>query len=337
MSLSTPLPAPRPHIWIVILACSILCSCSPGIIAQEPPLDTSAQLSDTRFITRDGSELPVKKWLPIGAVEGVLIAVHGFNDYSNFIKDGAPYFNEHRLAVYAYDQRGFGETKTRGRWTSRKALTDDLATFIRLIQAAYPDTPLYVLGDSMGGAVTIATMVINKPERVNGIILVAPAVWARTEMPLYQRFALWLSAHTVPWMKVSGKSLDIVASDNIEMLRELGRDPLVIKESRIEALYGLSNLMDEAYSLAEELRSKTLLLYGQKDEIIPRTPVSTFYERLPGRADGTQQLILYENGYHMLLRDLQAEVVLHDIVDWITHQACTVTDKSQPAGSITRN
>ena len=337
MSLSTPLPAPRPHIWIVILACSILCSCSPGIIAQEPPLDTSAQLSDTRFITRDGSELPVKKWLPVGAVEGVLIAVHGFNDYSNFIKDGAPYFNEHRLAVYAYDQRGFGETKTRGRWTSRKALTDDLATFIRLIQAAYPDTPLYVLGDSMGGAVTIATMVINKPERVNGIILVAPAVWARTEMPLYQRFALWLSAHTVPWMKVSGKSLDIVASDNIEMLRDLGRDPLVIKESRIEALYGLSNLMDEAYSLAEELHCKTLLLYGQKDEIIPRTPVSTFYERLPGRADGRQQLILYENGYHMLLRDSQADVVLHDIVDWITNQASTVTDTSQPAGSITRN
>jgi len=293
MSLSTPFLTPPIHLWMVILACSILCSCTPGIIAQEPPLDTSAELSDTRFVTRDGSELPVKKWLPTGAVEGVLIAVHGFNDYSNFIKDGAPYFNEHRLAVYAYDQRGFGDTKTRGRWASRKTLTDDLAAFIRLIQAAHPETPLYVLGDSMGGAVTIATMVINKPEKVNGIILVAPAVWARTEMPFYQRFALWLSALTVPWMKVSGKSLDIVASDNTAMLRELGKDPLVIKETRIEVLYGLSNLMDHAYSLAEDLHSKTLLLYGQKDEIIPRTPVSAFYERLPGTADGTQQLILY--------------------------------------------
>jgi alpha-beta hydrolase superfamily lysophospholipase len=28
-------------------------------------------------------------------------------------------------------------------------------------------------------------------------------------------------------------------------------------------------------------------------------------------------LILYENGYHMLLRDLQAEVVMNDIVAWV--------------------
>jgi alpha-beta hydrolase superfamily lysophospholipase len=28
-------------------------------------------------------------------------------------------------------------------------------------------------------------------------------------------------------------------------------------------------------------------------------------------------LILYENGYHMLLRDLEAENVMKDIVEWI--------------------
>ena len=136
-------------------------------------------------------------------------------------------------------------------------------------------------------------------------------------MPFYQRFALSVAAHTIPWVKVTGQSLGVMASDNIEMLRKLGKDPLVIKETRIEALYGLSNLMDKAFDSAERFRVSSLLLYGEKDEIIPRKPVLDFYKRLPLRFLDRQQMILYENGYHMLPRDLQAVKVLKDIAAWI--------------------
>ncbi len=325
------------HLRVLIAALFSLCSCSPEFVKPGLPLDVSAEMSDSLFTTRDGSRLPIRKWLPSGALEGVIIGVHGLNDYSNFIRDGSRFFNDHRLAVYAYDQRGFGETKTKGRWSGRETLADDLATFIKLVKTAHPDVPLYVLGDSMGGAVTIATMVTCRPEEVAAIILVAPAVWARTEMPVYQRFALWLSAHTIPWMKFSGRSLAIVPSDNTEMLRELGKDPLVIKETRVEVLYGLADLMDKAYSSAEALTSSALVLYGQKDEIIPRAPVMSFYQRLPNRTDGTQQLIIYQNGYHMLLRDLQAKVVLRDIVDWINSRAGAVASGQKGAASTTLN
>ena len=36
-------------------------------------------------------------------------------------------------------------------------------------------------------------------------------------------------------------------------------------------------------------------------------------------------MILYENGYHMLLRDLQSEIVMKDIVDWINEPAKPVS------------
>jgi alpha-beta hydrolase superfamily lysophospholipase len=78
--------------------------------------------------------------------------------------------------------------------------------------------------------------------------------------------------------------------------------------------------MDAAYIGAERLRINSLLLYGEKDEIIPKKPVFEFYKRLPLTGQKRQQMILYENGYHMLLRDLQAEVVINDIVDWINQQ-----------------
>lgn len=259
-------------------------------------------------------------WLPADEIKGVVIALHGFNDYSNFIKDSASFFNKQKLALYAYDQRGFGQSITRGKWSGWQAMRDDLVTFVRLIKQRYPDTPVYILGDSMGGAVTIVTMAQSNPPNVQGVILVAPALWSRSEMPFYQRFVLWIAAHTIPWGKVTGQSLGITASDNIEMLRKLGKDPLVIKETRIDVLYGLSNLMDKAFDSAERFRDTSLIVYGKKDEIIPREPVFNFYKRLPLRSRDQQRMILYENGYHMLLRDLQSAKVVTDIVGWINDQ-----------------
>jgi alpha-beta hydrolase superfamily lysophospholipase len=295
--------------------------CSPTLAVAPDSSFSAAHIAEHVFVSFDNTELPLRVWLPADGVDGVIIAVHGFNDYSNFIKDAAPFFNRQKLAVYAYDQRGFGNSTTRGRWSGWKAMTDDLSTFVSLIKQQYPTTPVYILGDSMGGAVAIVTMAVKDPPDVAGVILVAPAVWARSEMVWYQRFGLWFAAHTIPWKKVTGRSLGITASDNIDMLKSLGRDPLVIKETRIEVLYGLSNLMDRAFASAEKFKARSLILYGEKDEIIPMEPVLDFYHRLPLSGQGRQRLILYEDGYHMLLRDLQSERVKQKIVDWIDNQS----------------
>ena len=122
----------------------------------------------------------------------------------------------------------------------------------------------------MGGAVVMTTMARPDRPAVDGIILAAPAVWGRSSMPWYQTTALWLAVHTFPWGRLTGRDLGIVVSDNIEMLRALGRDPMVIKGTRIDAIYGLVNLMDEAMASAPRLDGRMLVLYGARDPLIPR-------------------------------------------------------------------
>ena len=318
----------RYKITFLFFTIGIICfltACSPNFVTHPSSESSSPSISEHIFTSYDNTELPLKVWLPPHEIHCVIIAIHGFNDYSNFIKDSVSFFNNQKLAIYSYDQRGFGETRTKGRWSGWQTLSNDLTTFIKLVKEIHPHIPIYILGDSMGGAVTIVTMAKKDPPKVNGVILIAPAVWARSKMPFYQRWLLWIAAHTIPWKKVTSESLEITASDNIEMLKELGEDPLVIKETRIDVLYGLSNLMDEAYRSAELFKTKSLILYGEKDEIIPQKPVFEFYKRLPSRLQGQQQMILYKNGYHMLLRDLQSEIVMKDIVDWINEPAKPVS------------
>ena len=275
-------------------------------------------LTATHFTTRDGVRLPYRSWLPDSqAPKALIIALHGFNDYSNFFAQPGAFFAGMGIGSYAYDQRGFGGSANRGLWAGTDAYASDLVQFVRLIAARHPGVPLYLLGESMGGAVIIVAATSDTPPPADGIILAAPAVWARSAMPWYQRLLLWVSAHSVPWMTVTGESLEVMPSDNIEMLRALGRDPLVIKETRIETIAGLVNLMDRAFEQSSKLNRPTLLLYGEKDEIIPKPPTVEMLIRMPQRRPGPKRFAFYENGYHMLLRDVQAEILWKDIAAWI--------------------
>lgn len=111
-----------------------------------------------------------------------------------------------------------------------------------------------------------------------------------------------------------------MASDNIEMLRALGRDPLVIKETRIDAMYGLSELMESALLSSARLTTPALVLYGERDEVIPARPVCEMLMALPARRPASWRLVLYPEGYHMLTRDLHAAVVLKDMVAWLNNR-----------------
>ena len=63
-----------------------------------------------------------------------------------------------------------------------------------------------------------------------------------------------------------------------------------------------------------------LFLYGEQDDIIPARPTCELYSRLSTAEASRLTAVTYEQGYHMLTRDLQAAAVLEDINSWITTQ-----------------
>ena len=296
-----------PLIALVLLTACTPKTVPPGSATQEP------RVAEDALVMPDGARLALERWLPDGEPAAALIGLHGFNDYAHAFAMPGRWFAQHGMALYAYDQRGFGRSDHAGLWPGTDALTADLRTAVRLIRDRHPDTPVYLLGASMGGAVILAAQGRGDLAGVDGAVLAAPAVWAISEMPFYQRAALWLSVHTVPWMSLSGAGLDRLPSDNIPMLRRFGQDPLVIADTRIDAIYGLTRLMGEALGAAAAVEVPTLALYGRRDEIVPPAPTEKLWRRMP--AGHTRAL--YDTGWHMMLRDLQAPTVWADIRAWI--------------------
>ncbi|NQU60724.1 MAG: alpha/beta hydrolase [Rhodospirillales bacterium] len=306
----------------IVALLAFITACAPLVRAPGEAIKDPA-LTDKGFLTADGEILPYKNWTPDGGkAKATLIALHGFNDYSNFFTEPGAYLAKQGIRSYAYDQRGFGAAPGHGLWPGTKAFSDDLKMFTTLIRKRHPEAPVYLLGESMGGAVIMNAATGENPPHADGVILAAPAVWGRITMPWYQRLGLWIGVRLMPGVTMTGEGLNIMPSDNREMLLALGRDPLVIKATRVDAMYGLTNLMDQALENssrfgAPALIMPALIMYGQKDEIIPKKPTRIMLRRLPQAPPKRRRIAVYENGYHMLLRDLQGETLWRDIAHWI--------------------
>lgn len=298
---------------ISILLLLVCAACTNLQVQPHLPPSQQPQLTSNALVTSDGAKLPLRAWLPKSSPQAVIIALHGMNDYSHAFEMPGTYLSKQGIAVYAYDQRGFGATANTGIWAGEDNLTSDLSDMIRVLRQRHPGKKLFVIGESMGGAVAITAFSRPGFPQVDGVVLSAPAVWGGGAMNPIYRASLWLLAHAMPDKILTGQGLRIQASDNIPMLRELGKDPLVIKRTRADSILGLVRLMDKGQENLRTLGIPVFVIYGKHDEVIPPEAVAAALRNIK---TGTV-FALYPKGYHLLLRDLSRDVPNGDIAAWI--------------------
>ncbi|MEZ5537485.1 MAG: alpha/beta fold hydrolase [Thiolinea sp.] len=214
---------------------------------------TTPQLSQRPFFTAgDGAELAVYRWKPSGQSRGNLLLLHGFNEYAGAFDEVGAEFARQGISVWAYDQRGFGRSSYRGLWAGAERMAEDAREMAALIRKTESDVPLTLLGMSMGGAVALLASADGSV--ADATVLVAPAVWTRDTQPFYQRWALDIAKTIAPGWSPTGESLKIRPSDNIAMLRRIWNSPWMIRQSRMDTVAGLVELMDKGYGAAPEMK-----------------------------------------------------------------------------------
>ena len=305
-----------------------------GCAARLPPYGMPAEplamhpVADDAFTLPDGTRLPVRVWLPADgqAPTAIILALHGFNDSRDQWALAAPVFAANGIAVFAPDQRGFGDTAQRGTWAGVPRLVDDADAMARELHRRYPFTQLYVMGESMGGAVALDLAAEPNPPPVAGTIMLSPAVWGRAEQGFVLASALAVANGVAPGYRTTAGDVPIrvQASDNRAALIALARDPLTIRSTPVSVLGGLVDLMDSAQANAPRVKGRTLIAYGAHDELVPASAMGVAWAHLP---PDTRRAV-YPNGYHLLMRDLDRQAVIGDVIAWIRHP-----DRFLPSGA----
>lgn len=300
-------------VFITILT-SAVAQGAAGRLASAAALEEPRLTADT-LITRE-VKLPIRQWQAKIKPIAVIIAVHGLNDYSKAFTAPAQAFAAAGILTYAYDQRGFGLNPNRGIWHGTKSMSDDLIAMVAAVRARHPRLRIYVLGESMGGAIAMVTMCRDDAPHIDGLILSAPAVGQ--EIPPEQQAIMWLGEHVVPGITIGRRRGVPPATDNNQVLRALQDDPYVPRATRVDTLIEVAQLMAKASDAAPRIKGRVLLLYGQRDPYVSASQVNSAADamRSSGRADVAFRT--YDRGYHLLLRDLHAEAVIGDIIAWVS-------------------
>ena len=312
IALLTACSAPAPHTQ------AIAAPTVPDKIKPANPVTAGAMT----FSLPNGARLAARVWAS-PQPQHIVLAVHGFNDYSKAFEPLAQHLvAELQATVYAYDQRGFGANPEPGIWPGSPALLTDLRQIAAQLRERHPDLPLTVVGESMGGAVVMLAASETPGLTADQIILQAPAVWGAQSMPWYQRFSLQFMNAVAPEMTFTGRglqSLGIRPTDDPEVSSDLSRDPLFIKATRVGSLAGVTELMGRAQTLATRPPQRTLVLYGLRDRIIPQLPVCDWLTHFntTTASPGVFDVVVYKEGWHLLTRQLRTREPLQDMTHWL--------------------
>lgn len=285
-----------------------------GALQPSSPVEPSFLPDENVFVTTDGSRLGLTVWPAAGTDDPdyVVVGVHGMSDYAGAFHMAAPYWAARGVTTYAYDQRGFGRSPNKGLWPEEELMRADLRTAVDVARKRHPDAVITVVGISMGASVAMTAFGSDDPPKADRLILSGPGLrgWGAIN-PLY-RVSLLASAYANPgWIVVPPAGLiKIEPSDNNAMLRRTWSDPHMTYENRIDQVYGLVTLMENAHWAAARLPKglPVLASYGARDIVIPQNGVARTAKLLPPNV----RTVYYKNGYHMLERDLQAEKVHAD-------------------------
>jgi alpha-beta hydrolase superfamily lysophospholipase len=277
----------------------------------------------------DGASMPYRAWLP-ETPRAVALALHGFTESRDFFEYPAPAFTAAGIAVYAPDQRGFGAGPRRGYWAGNARMVADAVACFAFVRQTHPGLPAYLIGESMGGSVAILAQSGCQPDAMG---LLAPATWSRREMgPLY-RGGVWFARHVFPGFVGTARDVPnpVWASDNIAALERLSRDPLTLKEVRLDVLAGVAGLMDEAARQVGTITAPCLWLYGAHDQVVPAKATLESWRR-------TRQVrqAYYGHGYHLLLRDRARAVPTADLLGFLRDPAGPLVSSAEIAAAAWR-
>lgn len=263
------------------------------------------------FRASDEADVPYRLWTPAGEQRAIVLLLHGASDYSGAYDEIGPLLTSRGFVAFAYDQRGFGATASRGKWIGRHRMILDVQDALKFLRKRFdPTLPVFIIGESMGAAIAVR----GAPQipDLAGIVLSAPGAVAGGVRRATLALMIRAMRFAAPGWGLSLERLtisDLNASGAIRLLS----DPMVLRAIRPEMLFGLLRLSASAIDRARKVKVPTLTMVGTQDEILRIACIKQLHKGLKG----PKTWAVFEDGPHMLLHWEHRARVVERVVSWI--------------------
>jgi acylglycerol lipase len=263
-------------------------------------------------VTRLHIDVPCRAWVPKTMPKTVLLCVHGLGLNSASYENFGRRMSGLGIATYAVDVRGFGTwMKLEGKeQVDFNACIDDVAQALKVLHTAYPHLPIFVLGESMGGAIALRVTAVH-PELVDGLISAVPSGdrFHKTKNELRVALRLVTGGSKKP-MDVGTRTIED-ATDDPAVREQWKDDPLNRLNLTPKELIQFQKFMNENHETAKQIDKKPVLfLAGFKDKLVkPQGTIELFNEM----SSEDKMLVVVGDGEHLIFEQSQ----LTDEVCWV--------------------
>ncbi|XP_043741172.1 monoglyceride lipase isoform X4 [Cervus elaphus] len=224
------------------------------------------------------------------------------------------------LLVFAHDHVGHGQSE------GERMVVSDFHVFVRdvlqhvdAVQKDHPGLPVFLLGHSMGGAISILTAA-ERPGHFSGMVLISPLVVANPDSAtLFKVFAAKVLNLVLPNMSL-GRIDSSVLSRNKTEVDIYNADPLVCRAG-LKVCFGvqLLNAVSRVERALPKLTLPFLLLQGSADRLCDSRGAYLLMESAKSQ---DKTLKIYEGAYHILHKELPevTSSVFREINTWVSQR-----------------
>ena len=270
-----------------------------------------------RFIGAAGKQIYWQGWLPDGDPTGVVVLVHGYAEHSGRYLHVAQRLVSAGYASYAVDHFGHGKSEgPRANVNRMSEVVADIDRVVRIAAAQHPGLPVFLVGHSMGGLLTLDYVTktsTGSRYALTGVAVSAAAIDISIASGPERLLAKVLSKF-VPNLAVTPLDSTMVSRD-AQVVADYDSDPLNY-HGRIKARTGA-----ETIATAEKVRARLtesdlpiLIMHGSGDKGAAVSGSKLLAEKASSK-DVT--LKLYDGLYHEVFNEPERDIVLGDLVDWL--------------------
>ncbi len=288
---------------------------------REKPIVENAE--NNIFKSHDSNKIFYRTWKPIKGIKKILMVAHGMGGHGEFFVLLADRLVDHGIMVVVPDYRnhGYSEGK-KGDLKKFKYLLKDFSYFINFIKEKFPNIPIFLFGESMGGTVSInfAKNYGGDFSNLSGLILFAPGI----KRDISKKFWIGISLLAIPllFLRIFFPSKRIISARGREeegirnpIHQQYDKtDPLHLERLSIRYILQLFKYMRKTTKISPLISIPTIIFQGKEDKGISPESVERFYNKLASR---DKKLVLIEEGYHALLTDPCFQDKWSILIDWL--------------------
>lgn len=256
-------------------------------------------------------------------IKALVFVCHGYGEYLSASYDylAGQLSGRAGLLVFGHDHLGHGRSGGERVQILNSYDSDYAAPCLahcRQRRQDHPDLPLFIVGHSMGGLITLLTLLQNEDRRLfRGCILMAPLIEVDPSMgtPFNILMARMLSSF-LPWVQISGVKKDFVTRDDKE--RERMREDPLYWSGGIKVKQGYAGLkaLESLEARMDRIQLPLFIQQGAEDKVVRPEGAEKLFKAV-GSED--KELKMYPEAYHDMYVEFPEvrDVVVQDCLDWL--------------------